>query len=101
MYGHPGEPVSRFVWILDDEPAPATEVDNELWRRYVDLRSELETALEGLAMIRNWLHAKLGEIKFEKDDVTTVFGWEMMNAISHIEVTSNHLRELPGKHLAQ
>ena len=75
MYGHPGEPVNRFVWILDDEPAPATELDKELWRRYVDLRRELETTLEGLAMIRNWLHAKLGEVKFEKDDVVTVRGF--------------------------
>ena len=101
MYGHPGQSTHRFVWILDDEPEVATELDKELWRRYVELRSDVETALEGLAMLRNWLAAKLKEIQFERDDVVTIFGWEMMNALSHLEVTSNQLRELPGKHLAK
>ncbi|HUW58598.1 MAG TPA: hypothetical protein VMZ92_18320 [Planctomycetota bacterium] len=99
MYGHPEESGNQFVWVLDDEPEPATEMDKELWRRYVELRSDLETTLEGLGMIRNWLAAKLAEVKFDKDDVVTIFGWEMKNAISHIEVTSNQLRALPGKHL--
>ena len=100
MYGHGGQEGRRFVWIVDEEPAAATELDNELWRRYVELRGEMETTLEGLGMIRNWLSAKLKEIQFEKDDVVTIYGWEMMNALSHIEVTCNQLRNLPGKHLA-
>lgn len=102
MYGHPGqEGGHRFVWILDDDPVPTTELDKELWRRYVDLRADLETSLEGLGMLRNWLDAKLKEVNYEKDDVVTIFGWEMMNALSHIEVTGGRIRELPGKHLVK
>ena len=39
MYGHSGEGTSRFVWILDDQPQETTELDKELWRRYVELRA--------------------------------------------------------------
>ena len=101
MYGHSGQDGHQFVWILDDEPASATELDNELWRRYVELRGDIEITLQGLGMMRNWLDAKLREINYEKDDVVTIFGWEMMNALSHVEVTSSQIRELPGKHLVK
>jgi hypothetical protein len=101
MYGHPRAPVHRFVWILDGSPEQTTEVDRELWRRYVELRGELETTLEGLGMLRNWLDAKLREIDYERDELVSIFGWEMINALSHVETTANHIRELPGKHLVE
>ena len=101
MYGHPGRDGQQFVWVVDDEPAPTTELDKELWRRYVELRSEIETTLEGLGMIRNWLASKLNEIHYEKDEVAGVFGWEMMNTLSHLEVTSKQLRDLPARHLVE
>jgi hypothetical protein len=101
MYGHCVQDGHRFVWILDNESAPATELDSELWRRYVELRGDIEITLQGLGMMRNWLDAKLREIDYEKDDVVTIFGWEMMNALAHVEVTSSQIRELPGKHLVK
>jgi len=99
MYGHPSGGTSRFVWILDEQPQESTELDKELWKRYVELRADVETTLEGLGMIRNWLDAKLRQIDYEKDDLVNIFGWEMLNALSHIEVTGNQLRELPARHL--
>ena len=101
MYGHPDQGPRRFVWVLDEAPQETTDVEKELWRRYVALRADVETTLEGLGMLRNWLDAKLKEVNYEKDDLVSIFGWEMMNALSHLEVTSNQLRELPGRHLAE
>jgi hypothetical protein len=47
------------VWIPDNELRVTAELDNELWRRYVDLRADVETTLEGLGMMRNGLSAGL------------------------------------------
>jgi len=101
MYGHSDHAAHRFVWILDDAPAPSAPRDIELWGRYVELRADVETTLEALGMIRNWLDSKLREINYEKDDVVGVLGWEMKNALSHVEVTSQQLRQLPEKHLLE
>jgi hypothetical protein len=99
MYGHSPAPSQRLVWLIDEEPAVATETDRELWRRYVEMQSELDRLLEGLGTLENWLSAKLHEIGYDREDATQVFGWEMTNALSCLRVLVERIRELPEKHL--
>lgn len=101
MYGYPSQSASRFVWILDEEATPLTEVDKELWRRYIALRHDIETTLEGLDTMRNWLTAKLAEVHVKEDDAVTVFSWELEDVLSELESIGSRLRGLPAKHLIE
>ncbi len=99
MYGHSSAPTERLIWLVDEDPPVATEVDKELWRRYVDMQSELDRLLEGMGMLENWLAAKLHEINYDRQDAAQVFGWEMTNALSCLRLFVERIRDLPQRHL--